>query len=264
MSKIFFVKYEGAGNDFVIIDDRTASFPLENRAFIQKICQRKFGVGADGVVLLCKGHFSCYKMRIFNSDGSEAESCGNGLRCLIQFMRESGLLSNSIEVGGRLIGISFEAGSFWVNMGMPIGMQLGLHTALGFVHFVDTGVPHVVRFVSDVDSIDLSKEGAELRHHVLFQPKGVNVNFVQRFSNGSIHVRTFERGVEGETLSCGTGAVAAAAIVDKLYGVDWPISLSFRGGVLKVLEKEGHMHLTGLVKKVFTGSLESSILLSTT
>lgn len=249
-----FVKYHGAGNDFVLIDDRSRSFPFHDRKFIQNLCNRKQGIGADGVILLAEDASADFRMRIFNCDGQEAESCGNGLRCLARFIQDLGFKKNSygIAIGNRTVEVWFEEDLVAVDMGEAEGLRLNIDTEVGSVHFVDTGVPHAVQFVSDVEAVDLGVLGPRLRHHFQFQPRGANVNIATRLSDKTLKGRTFERGVEGETLACGTGAVAIAVVAKKIYKMEMPLTILFRGGELIVNEKEGRLHMIGPAVRVMS------------
>lgn len=251
-TSLLFSKYEGAGNDFILIDDRQKTFPIKE---VPRFCHRKFGIGADGVLLLQTDSRADFLLRIFNSDGSEAESCGNGLRCFLQFIADLGFPKKrySIAVGERIVFGEFEGNQISIDMGAPKGMRLHLKTDFGEVHFIDTGVPHVVYFVSDVETADLKTIGATLRHHSLFQPRGANVNLVALQKDGSLRVRVYERGVEGETLACGTGAVAVAAIVQEVHGPRAFYPIHFPGGKLIIREKGGHFWMSGPANRVFRG-----------
>lgn len=261
MSKLSFVKYEGAGNDFVLIDDRAALFPIENQQLIRNMCHRQFGIGADGLILLQNDPAADFRMRIFNSDGSEAESCGNGLRCFMLFISDLGLSQKltKISIDGRIVEGSFEKNKIHIAMKTPRDLKLGLQIEGRELHSVDTGVPHAVQFVSKIDSINVEKEGAFLRHHPFFQPRGTNVNFVERQSDGSIRVRTFERGVEGETLACGTGAAAVAVIASQVSQAKSPVRLIFSGGEIEIsFQKEdfSDLKMAGPARRVFSGAYE--------
>lgn len=216
MPKIAFSKYCGAGNDFIICDNRLRSFPL-SPSLIQKICDRKRGVGADGLLLLEKSLLSPYKMRIFNSDGSEASMCGNGLRCFTKWLQQIGETGPHylIEVGGSLLETTIE--SEYISTQIPTPQEIKRHT----LHLLDrdwnvvylhTGVPHAVLFAEDITHLNVSEIGPLIRHHSLWGKEGTNVTFAQKIAPKNIETRTFERGVEEETLSCGTGAVAAALV----------------------------------------------------
>jgi diaminopimelate epimerase len=254
MSTLCFGKYEGAGNDFLLVDDRSSTF---NPAQVAGLCHRKFGVGADGVILLSLDDSANFRMRIFNADGTEAEGCGNGLRCLGQFLLDLGFPKKPyrIRVHNRVLELRFLSEGIGVLMGEPVNLSLNLSTEMGPVHFVDTGVPHAVQFVSDVEPLNLSLLGSQLRRHALFQPKGANANFAALQPDGSIRVRTFERGVEGETLACGTGACAVAAIASTLYSLPYPIPIHFPGGTLHIFFEGKKMLMVGPARKVFEGSL---------
>lgn len=219
---------------------------------------RKFGIGADGLILLCCDPQADFQMRIFNSDGCEAESCGNGLRCLVRFLQELGEPDRRVRIQtkGRLAECFLDGGRPAVDLGAPRAIRLGLQTEEGEVHFADTGVPHAVRFVEAVETIDLALEGRWLRHHPLFAPLGANASFAAREPDGSIRVRTFERGVEGETLCCGTGAAAVGIVARSLFGLRMPILLHFPGGTLEVQEQEGRLIVAGPAEKVFSGSID--------
>ncbi len=262
MSKLSFVKYEGAGNDFILIDDRALLFPIHDKERIQLLCHRRFGIGADGIILLQHDKVADFRMRIFNSDGSEAESCGNGIRCFKLFISDLGLQATRIATGSRIVEATFEGDKIGVQMGMARDLRLHLQIDGKEIHSVDTGVPHAVQFVEDVDQIDIQKEGSSLRHHSFFQPKGTNVNFAELQNDGSIRVRTFERGVEGETLACGTGATAVAAVASQIYQLPSPISLCFQGGTLEIHFKDhfkdkglSDLKMVGPARRVFSGVL---------
>lgn len=255
MSKQLFAKYEGAGNDFILFDDRALQFPLSS---IRRLCDRKFGIGADGILLLQSDSVADFRMRIFNSDGSEAEGCGNGLRCLIQFIADLGFPKKPyrISIGNRIVDTEFVGERIAIRMGPALYMQ---HHQIGCwdVHFVDTGVPHAVIFVPDVSQIDLLKEAPLIRHHPLFQPRGANVNFASLMEN-AMRVRTFERGVEGETLACGTGAVAVTAIAANVHKMKSPLQLHFAGGELEVRFDQAltDLQLIGPARFIFRGLLD--------
>ena len=251
MSTVSFIKYHGAGNDFIVIDNRAPVFPIENPSWIERLCHRRFGIGADGVILLSLHPSADFHMRIFNRDGFEATGCGNGLRCLAHFIQELPIRQKRfrIKMGERIVETFFKRGAPVIDMGFLQEIHLGVETEKGIVHRVDSGAPHVVQFVPDVGLIDLNKEGSFLRKK--FQ---ANVNFASFLSDRSFRVRTFEKGVEGETLSCGTGALAVGALGTRLFGLQGTVAIHYPGGVLEVWEEEGRMVLTGPVEKVFTGA----------
>lgn len=243
-----FSKYQGAGNDFILIDDRALHF---NPTLVPQLCHRKFGIGADGVLLLQNDPHSDFRMRIFNSDGSEAESCGNGLRCLMLFIVDLGLPKKTyrIATGERVVQAGFEGDKISVQMGTALHLKelcIDGYT----VHSLDTGVPHVVVFSPNTD---LKTIGPFLRRHPAFQPAGTNVNMAQVQSDGSVHIRTYERGVEGETLGCGTGAAAVGVIASQKYHLPNPIRICSAGGAIEVYVDGLNVTLVGSALKVFEG-----------
>ncbi len=258
MSKLSsLVKYEGAGNDFILIDDRAPLFPLGNKEFIQQLCHRKFGIGADGLILLQTDSTADFRMRIFNSDGSEAESCGNGLRCLMRFISDLGLPEKTytIATANRIVHAEFLGDKISIQMGPARDLRLHLKIDDWTVHSVDTGVPHIVLFVPELEKIDLKTLGPYFRHHPIFQPRGTNVNFASQQSDGSFRVRTFERGVEGEVLACGTGALAVGAIASEIYRSPSPVKIHFSGGELEIHYQNKELRMVGPAKRIFVGSI---------
>ncbi len=241
MKKISFLKMSGSGNDFVMIDNRRGTFPKALSAMAKRFCDRHEGVGADGLLLLEKCQQADFRMVYFNADGSRASMCGNGARCMAwfaqhqkaagarsEFQTDAGLVQ--AEIKGDIVQITLgEAHDY-----RP-PMVLRVPGGTFPVAFVNTGVPHAVCFVPRVDDVDVQHVGRQLRHHKVFGPKGANVNFVQRINAHTLKVRTYERGVEGETLACGTG-VCASAIACVLKGwVQAPVRCQTAGGdVLQV------------------------------
>jgi diaminopimelate epimerase len=246
---LYFTKFQGAGNDFILIDDRAPHF---NPTLVPQLCHRKFGIGADGVILLQMDRTADFRMRIFNSDGSEAGSCGNGLRCLMKFIANLGLPKKNyrIATGNRVVEAGFVGDKISVQMGEALHLRK-LHVEGYEVHSLDTGVPHAVVFSPDAD---LKILGPLLRHHLVFQPAGTNVNIGTLQSDGSIWVRTYERGVEGETLACGTGAAAVGVIASQIYHLPSPIRICSAGGELEVHINGLEVTQVGDAHKVFDGS----------
>lgn len=214
-----------------MIDDRGETFIVDDTALIQKLCDRKRGIGADGLILLQESYRADFSMRIFNSDGREAEMCGNGLRCLSAFLRDLGLVkgAHQVFVSGKIYDCSFQEDNICVQMGKVQEISWNISLCVSdqelTAHYLNTGVPHAVIFVDDIFNIDVERVGKEVRWHPIFQPKGVNVNFVSERSLGMLTMRTFERGIERETLACGTGAVAVAFAANKLYGYSSPMKI---------------------------------------
>jgi diaminopimelate epimerase len=257
----------GAGNDFVLIDNRALGLELTSEQ-IQKICHRQRGVGADGVLLLrlAKGDADL-GWDFFNRDGSEGEMCGNGARCFARFAQRhlDGRESLSFETLAGVIEARLDGESVIVNLTPPQDFRIGerINTSAGEleIHSVNTGVPHAVLFVDDADKAMVSELGHEIRHHEHYAPAGTNVNFVQLTGDGSIRVRTFERGV-GETLACGTGVSAAGLITAKLHGRGSPVRVRVLGGddLGVAFEPDGdsfaNVQLTGPAEFVYSGQIE--------
>lgn len=249
-----FDKYEGAGNDFILIDDRDEAFPLK-KEFIRQLCHRRFGVGADGVILLQKDVRADFRMRIFNSDGGEAEGCGNGVRCFMRFCSDLGLgRAARIALGDRVLSAKLCDQGVAVEMGEMREMRLHCPLFDWQMHLVDSGVPHAVAFVPDVEKISLEEVSPPIRNHV-----NANVNFATRQQDGLVRVRTYERGVEAETLACGTGACAVAVLGAELFGWESPVEIQTLGGRLQVHfdSKYRQVRLVGPAKKVFSGQFSS-------
>jgi diaminopimelate epimerase len=229
-----FSKYSGCGNDFILIDDRASTFPVDDKALICRLCNRQLGIGADGIVLLQKGKKGDYGMRIFNSDGSEAEMCGNGLRCLGRFIADLGETRTTFTVDSMLRQheIKLIKDNVQASMGPPQFIEkdipLSIEGRTLATYFLDTGVPHAVLFVDRLDQVDVKRFGAKIRHHEHFAPRGANANFVQKLSDSKLSVRTFERGVENETQACGTGVTAAALAAHWKWGLKAPLTVQTR------------------------------------
>jgi diaminopimelate epimerase len=213
-----FAKYVGSGNDFIIFDQGITPFPCSDRPLIRRLCSRHWGIGADGLLLVepSPSADADARMRIFNADGSEAEMCGNGLRCCTHWLytKNPDQTSFVVDVSGHLYKTTIHSAGVSVEMSAPT--QLEWDIQLPFkgetlrLHALNTGVPHAVIAVDAIDTIPLADWGPFIRYHSRWQPHGTNVTLMQRTGQQELHVRTYERGVEGETLACGTGAVAAA------------------------------------------------------
>lgn len=228
-----FSKYVGCGNDFILFDNRDATFPIHS---IASLCHRQNGIGADGVILLENSDRAHFKMRIFNADGSEAEMCGNGIRCFMKYLAELGNNDPSyqIETMHRVHRVDHVGDQIRVEMGLPAdcrwNMDLSYQGKDFRAHYLNTGVPHLVLFVEDVFSIPLQEWGPYFRYHSVFGPRGTNVNIAQRVGSKKMKIRTYERGVEGETLACGTGATAAALAAGMCYEWQGPVEVETRLG----------------------------------
>lgn len=259
--KITFNKYQGAGNDFIIIDNRDGRINPSDNKLIRWMCDRRFGIGADGVILVSDTDGFSYKMTYFNADGYEGTMCGNGGRCTAAFAISRGIAPadhtfSAIDAPHRAIA---ENGLIKLRMNDVKGTDI-----IGGNYFINTGSPHYIVFTKDVAKFDVAGEGRKLRWAPEFAPGGTNVNFAEVRDKG-IFVRTFERGVEDETLSCGTG-VTASAIAAVLSGhIDsTPVHVHTRGGDLSVsFRLEGKrltdIWLTGPATHVFTGEIDTSL-----
>jgi diaminopimelate epimerase len=255
LTRLSFSKYQGAGNDFILIDDREKIFPLK-RELIQKLCDRQYGIGADGLLLLQNSTRADFRMRIFNSDGGEAEMCGNGIRCLFQFIQklDSKKKKLEIETASSLYSCWQEGSQIAVLLPTP---KLILDSLPG-VDFVNTGVPHALVFVPDIQKVDVANQGRELRFHPHFAKEGTNATFVQFFPKEKrINIRTYERGVEKETLACGTGAAAAGFAVIKKFSLDGAVKVvTLSKETLYVnVDKKG-VELKGPAVQIFQGQIE--------
>jgi diaminopimelate epimerase len=264
-----FTKMNGAGNDFVLIDNREGKVLLSPNDVI-KICHRQRGVGADGLLLLVPSRTgkADWAWDFFNNDGSTAEMCGNGARCFARYIqRQAGANGKtSFETGAGIITATFSGDRAKINLTPPKDLRLNekvqLSTGVETIHSLNTGVPHAVLFVPDADKAVVQGFGHEIRFHRHFAPKGTNANFVQVLGPNQIRVRTYERGVEGETLACGTGVTASALIAAKLHGFTSPVSVKVQGGdTLEVSFREENdqfadVYLAGPADFVFDGQIE--------
>ncbi|MGI8437006.1 MAG: diaminopimelate epimerase [Chthoniobacterales bacterium] len=268
MPKLRFTKMNGAGNDFVMLDNRTGEIKL-SRARIAQLCDRHRGVGADGILLLePAANGADYRMRYYNADGGEAEMCGNGARCFARYVnRVAGPLQKlSFDTPAGVIAATLQHERVTLRMSDPKDLQLEVKiTALGeniLCHYVDSGVPHVVVPVADIAQVNVREMGSALRQHEQFAPRGANVNFLERRGANKIAIRTYERGVEDETLACGTGVVASALIFAAMENSDGPISILVKGGdeLAVGFERAGdqftNVTLSGPADFVFEGTVE--------
>ena len=266
-----FTKMSGAGNDFILIDNRSRSIAL-TPAQAARLCDRHQGVGADGVIILipCASGKADWAWDFFNSDGSAAEMCGNGARCFGRFVRRlTGAKEGfTFETRAGIITARFRGDAVTVSLTAPKDLRLGEKVALSVgpttIHSLNTGVPHAVLFVGDPDKAMVQNLGAEIRYHSHFSPRGTNVNFVQVLDGKGIRVRTYERGVEGETLACGTGVTASALIAAELHRLQPPVPVQVQGGSrleVNFERKDGqfaNVTLTGPADFVFEGQIDLS------
>ena len=265
-----FVKMTGAGNDFILADNRAGNFS-PTREQVARLCHRQFGIGADGLMLLvpASNGSADWAWQFWNSDGSDAEMCGNGARCFaryVQRLTRSTRPTVSFETVAGVIQAKLEGERVTVNLTAPHSLRLREQVQTGRdsleVSSLNTGVPHAVVFVPDADQAMVRELGAELRRHEHFQPRGTNVNFVQVKGSNFIRVRTYERGVEGETLACGTGVCASAMIASAVHGFTSPVRVQVQGGdelEVSFARENGQfsdVHLTGPATFVFEGRIE--------
>jgi diaminopimelate epimerase len=229
---VHFYKYEGTGNDFIVIDDRDATFP-QDPATIARLCHRRFGIGADGLLLLQKHPTLDFRMVYFNADGNEGSMCGNGGRCIVQFAHDLGIAGDNI---------TFEASDgFHEAQVSADGVRLrmidvtGVREESGY-SFLDTGSPHYVEFVANLRELDVVTRGKTIRHDAAYRPYGgTNVNFAEVQPDHSLFIRTYERGVEAETYSCGTGVTACAIAASLRYpAIEPTVNIRTVGGTLQV------------------------------
>ena len=252
-----FYKYHGTGNDFVLIDNRSLFFDKNNTELISKICSRHFGVGADGLILLENDNLYDFKMIYFNSDGKQTSMCGNGGRCIISFAKKLNIIddkANFMAIDGIHEGI-INNNLIKIKMNTVSEIQ-NINT--GFL--LDTGSPHFVKFCDSIDNINVFEFGRELRNNKEISEDGVNINFTEVIDNSSIKVRTYERGVENETLSCGTGVIASALSAYKKGLVDTNrIKINTLGGELFVSFEFNNIYkniwLEGPVIEVYKGQI---------
>jgi diaminopimelate epimerase len=259
--KFEFHKYHGTGNDFIMIHDELSRFPVEDEAWIRQLCRRKFGIGADGLILIRKDDQAEFRMVYFNSDGKEGSMCGNGGRCAASFAYRMGLC-------GKAVTFVAADGTHLAKIIRPDLIQLKMQSVssvrVARDHYeLDTGSPHYVTYVDELESLDVEKMGRKIRLSNAFRAEGINVNFV-RHERDSLFVRTYERGVENETLSCGTGVVASAitaSLRDPAASTEFDVRT--RGGDLKVsFRREGdsvfrNVILEGPVEFVYSGIIKT-------
>jgi diaminopimelate epimerase len=255
-----FYKYQGTGNDFVMIDNRSNSFPKENTQLVAHLCNRRFGIGSDGLILLENDTESDFKMVYYNSDGNLSSMCGNGGRCLVAFAKKLNLIDNEttfIATDGLHYATVADDGIVSLQM---IDVEAIKHTSE--YSYLNTGSPHHVQPVSDLENYDVKENGAAIRYGELYGNEGSNINFVKKIDENTFSLRTYERGVEDETLACGTGATAVAIAMNATGQTDLnAINLNVEGGKLAVsFDKEDgkytNVFLKGPAEFVFKGTIE--------
>lgn len=263
--KIKFWKMHGAGNDMILVDDREETFPAHDREWMAHIGRRQLGIGCDGFILIRRSEAADFGMRFYNPDGGEAEMCGNGARCVARLAHELGIAPASMRIDtvAGIVGAEIVGERVRLHMTPPHDWRLRQHLQLEGqsleYSFVNSGVPHVMLNVDELATADVAGIGAAVRHHADFAPAGTNVNFVAVTGPRSLRLRTYERGVEAETLACGTGIVACALLAGRLGLVATPVELTCGSGdVLEVdyeLDGEGAQDvvLLGPAEHVFEG-----------
>ncbi len=273
---IAFEKMSGTGNDFVIIDNRTGGISQAEQADLaRKICRRMFSVGADGLIFIEKSAKADFGWNFYNADGSVAEMCGNGSRCAARFAYRHNIAGKKMNIE-TLAGIieaeiCEQEDVVRVKMTQPFDFRLDISLRIGeeerAVAYVNTGVPHVVIFVQE-DDVPVKTWGRMIRFHEMFEPNGANANFVKVLPDGKIKVRTYERGVEDETMACGTGAVASALFAAMLKGMESPVEVVTTGGDVLTILFDLHdgpvaenVYLQGPTRLICTGNLTEEALL---
>jgi len=269
---VSFTKMSGTGNDFIIIDHRQHFIQkAEVQNFARAICRRKFSVGADGLILIEPSESADFSWTFLNGDGSFAEMCGNGARCAARFAFINGIAPAVMrfETVAGIIEAEVVDESVKIRMTAPNSVRFGLQAEIEGMtrelHFINTGVPHAIVFVKDFADIKVNEWGRIIRFHELFKPAGANANFVRIISDSHLHVRTYERGVEDETLACGTGAVAAAIIGAMLGHVKPPVQITTSGGEKLIIHftvnKNQHeihdVYLEGPAHFIYQGQLDA-------
>jgi len=268
--KILFTKAQAAGNDFVIVDNIAGVLggKIDDLSrFAKFICRRKYSAGADGLLVLENAAASDFKMRIFNPDGSEVAMCGNGIRAsaLYAYNKKWCPSPMKIETAAGVLEATVSGEAVRIKMTPPENIKLDRNIGAGKtilnVHALNTGVPHAVHFVDDVEGYPVTEMGGKIRYHKVFEPEGTNADFVQISGKSMIKVRTYERGVEDETLACGTGVVASALASNLVNGMESPVSAVTKSGdVLTVHFKKSHdnfseVYLEGKAHIVFNGEV---------
>jgi diaminopimelate epimerase len=265
---IEFYKMSGSGNDFILIDNRDGSLAVGDVVeFVKSVCERKVSVGADGLFIIEKSDRVDFRWRFFNADGSEAAMCGNGARCVARFAYLLGIAGArmSFETGAGIIDAEVRGDIVKVRLTDPYALvmddEIRIENTTLFVHSINTGVPHVVHFVRDPDDFDVFNTGRAIRRHEHYQPAGTNANFIAVIDDHTLRVRTYERGVEDETLACGTGSVASALIAARKGLVESPVDVRVQSGKLlriyfeRTAEGFTNIYLEGKATVVYQGKL---------
>lgn len=262
-----FFKMSGSGNDFVLLDNRDGRLPPELSPLVQKLCHRRNGIGADGVLVIERSDRADFRMRYLNAGGGEVAFCGNGGRCIAWFAHSVGAAGEAMtfEAGDGLHRAEVNSRSAKLQMREPRDFDLKFLLDLGdrgyAASFVDTGVPHVVVPVSELENFPVVEIGRKIRYHHRYQPDGTNANFIEVADRHHLKIRTYERGVEDETLACGTGSTAAVVVAARMGLVDPPVECLTRGGEMLTIhfqmngENISQVFLEGQVHLVFRGEI---------
>jgi diaminopimelate epimerase len=268
MSKFPFYKMHGAANDFIVVDDRHQQFPTQDAAWLEAIMKRNTGIGSEGVLLIQPSTQADFRMRFFNPDGGEVDMCGNGARCIAKLAHELGVAPASMrfetlagivgaQVDGTRVRLTMTPARDWsVDQTLSVGGQMWKYSA------VNSGVPHVVIAVNNLDDFDVQRWGAAFRYHTAFAPSGTNVNFIEITGPNQLRLRTYERGVEAETPACGTGIVASGLIAGRTGQVATPVHITSAGGHTLIVDftptptGAENITLEGPAEHVFRGELD--------
>ncbi len=267
MEKISFYKMAGSGNDFIIVDNRSPQIPVHRMSDLAAhLCRRRHSVGADGMILVEPCDTADFRWRFYNADGSQADMCGNGARCVARFAVETGICppDMTFETGAGRIRAQVRGRRVTVTMPLPTRLRFDVAIDLEqgpiTVSSVHTGVPHVVVVCPDPEHVDVVAQGRLLRFHAAFRPEGTNVNFAKIGLGRPVRIRTYERGVEDETLSCGTGVVATAVVGVLRHGLSSPVVVETRGGeqLMVHIDRDGErlreVRLEGDTRMVYVGT----------
>ena len=266
--KLKFWKMHGAQNDFVLFDDRSGGFPVGDRAFIEHIATRHSGIGSEGVILIQQSAVADFRMRFFNPDGGEVEMCGNGARCVARLAFDLGVVEKKMTIETLAGPLKAQVMQKEVRLWMPDPLGWRMDSSLELAgrsliySFVNTGVPHVVIRTGELCEVDVCGTGSAVRRHRDFAPAGTNVNFMEVSPNGELTVRTYERGVEAETLACGTGVTACGLIAAKHGWVKLPVNIQVASGDVLVVDGQltadgaNNVTLTGPTEYIFEGTIE--------
>ncbi len=272
MEKLSFSKMSGSGNDFIVIDNRDGRLDIEPGTFAERICRRRISVGADGLILVELSLAADFRMRILNADGSEAEMCGNGARCVARFAEMFGIAGPDMTFETLAGIIRAQVNSSRVKLQISRPQQIRLHQSIEVegdlheIHSINTGVPHAVLFFADPEAVPVRTLGRAIRFHPAFQPAGTNVNFVTPLDDRTLAIRTYERGVEDETLACGTGTIASALVAATLGLVSSPVQVQVRSGEMLTVSFTGkgpeyeEVFFEGEVRLVYQGELMADAL----